>query len=80
MESLTTDKTTKSALINEYFKRLKMILKSEPSSKHSFEAVNSYAIPALLLEFPVINWTIIELEIIDRETQKILQQYSAMHR
>ena len=56
-----------------------MILKSELSSKHTFEAINSYAIPALLYGFPVFDWTIIELEIIDRETQKILQQYHAMH-
>ena len=69
-ESLTIDKTTKSALKNEYFKRLKMILKSELSSKHTFEAINSYAIPALTYGFPVLDWTITELEIIDRETPK----------
>ena len=72
-ESLTIDKTTKSALKNEYFKRLKMILKSELSSKYIFEAVNLYAIPALSYGFLVINWTITELEIIDRETRKMLQ-------
>ena len=31
-ENLTIDKTTKSALKNKYFKRLKMILKSKHSS------------------------------------------------
>ena len=55
-----------------------MILKSELSSKHTFEAINSYAIPALLYGFPMLNWTIMELEIIDKETRKMLQQY-AMH-
>ena len=39
-ENLTIDKTTKSALRNEYFKRLKMILRSELSSKQTFEAIN----------------------------------------
>ena len=77
--NLIIDKTTKSALKNEYFKRLKMILKSELSSKHTFEAINSYAIPALSYGFPVLDWTITELEIIDRETRKMLQQYHAMH-
>ena len=72
-ENLTIDKTTKSALKNEYFKRLKMILKSELSSKHTFEAINSYAIPALSYGFPVLDWTIIWLKIIDRETRKMLQ-------
>ena len=53
--NLIIDKTTKSALKNEYFKRLKMILKSELSSKHTFEAINSYAIPALSYGFPVLD-------------------------
>ena len=56
-----------------------MILKSELSSKHAFEAINLYAIPALLYGFPVLDWTITELKIIDRETRKMLLQYHAMH-
>ena len=40
---------------------------------------NSYAIPALSYGFPVLDWTITELKIIDRETRKMLQQYHAMH-
>ena len=78
-ENIIIDKTAKLALKTEYFKRLKMILKSELSSKHTFEAINSYAIPALSYGFPVLDWTITELEIIDRETRKMLQQYHAMH-
>ena len=78
-ESLTTVKTTKLSLKNEYFKRLKMILKSELSSKHIFEAINSYAILALLYGFPVLNRTITKLEIINRETRKMLQKYPVMH-
>ena len=78
-ENLTTDKTTKSVLKNEYFKRLKMILKCELYSKLTFESINLYAIPALSYGFPVLDWTITELEIIDRETRKMLQQYHAMH-
>ena len=58
-ESLTIDKTTKSALKNEYFKRLKMILKSELSSKHTFKVINLYAIPTLSYGFPVLDWTIV---------------------
>ena len=56
-----------------------MILKSGLSSKHTFEAINSYAIPALSYGLPVLDWTITELDIIDRETRKMLQQYHAIH-
>ena len=71
-EGLTINKTTKSAPKNEYFKQLKMILKSELSSKSTFEAIDLYAITALWYGFPMLNWTITELEIIDRETRKIM--------
>ena len=47
--------------------------------KHTFEAINSYAILSLLHGFPVFNRTITELEIINRETRKMLQKYHAMH-
>ena len=79
-EHLTTDKETKSALKREYFSRLKMILKSELSSKHMINAINMYAVPALLYGFPILDWTITELEIIDRETRKVLQSNHIMHR
>ena len=56
-----------------------MILKSEIASKHTLEAIKLYAIPALSYEFSVLDWTITELELIDRGTRKMLQQYHAMH-
>ena len=56
-----------------------MILKGELSSKHTFGIINSYIIPALSYEFPVLDWTITELDIIARETRKMLQQYHVIH-
>ena len=79
-EQQITDKEAKSSLKKEYFSRLKMILKSELSSKFTIDAINSYAIPALSYGFPVLDWTITELESIDRETRKVLQTYHAMHK
>ena len=70
-ENLTIDKTTKLALKNEYLKRLKMTLKRVNFQVNTFEAINSYAIPELSYGFPVLDWTITDLEIIDRETRKI---------
>ena len=40
---------------------------------------NWYAIPALSYGFPVLDLTVTELKIIDREKRKMLQQYHAMH-
>ena len=57
-----------------------MILKSELSSKHSFESITSYDIHVLLNRLTVLNWTFTVLKIIDRESRKMLQQYHAIHR
>ncbi|XP_066912330.1 uncharacterized protein [Clytia hemisphaerica] len=78
-EHQLTDKYTKSALKNEYFKRLKMLLKSELNSLNTISAINSYAVPALSYGFPVLDWTITKLENIDRETRKVLQSFHVMH-
>jgi len=78
-ERQTTDKEAKSSLKSEYFSRLKMILKSALNSKHTIDAINMYAVPVLSYGFPVLDWTITELEAIDRETRKVLQSYHAMH-
>ena len=56
-----------------------MIVKSELSSKDTFEAINLYAILALSYGFPVLDWAITESEIIHREMGKMLQQYYVMH-
>ena len=56
-----------------------MILKSELNSLNIISAVNSYAVPALSYGFPVLDWTITELETVDRETRKVLQSHHALH-
>lgn len=78
-ERQTTDKEAKSSMKHEYFSRIKIILKSELSSKHTINAINMYAVPALSYGFPVLDWTVTELEMVDRETRKVLQTYHVMH-
>ena len=79
-ERHTTDKNTKTTIQQEYFSRIKMILKSELSSKNTVDAINSYAVPALSYGFPVLDWNITELEKVDRETRKVIQNHHLMHR
>ena len=47
-ERETTDKTTKSTIKNEYFKRIKMIMKSELSSQNSINAINWHTVSQYL--------------------------------
>ena len=78
-ECETTDKRTKKAIKIEYFKRVKMILKSELNSQNSINAINMYAVPTITYGIPILDWTITELEVVDREKRKLLQQYHFMY-
>ncbi|XP_066928605.1 uncharacterized protein [Clytia hemisphaerica] len=70
---------TKAALKVEYFTRIKKILKTELNSKNTITAINAYAVPALSYGFQIVDWSITELEAIDRSTRTLLHQYHLMH-
>ena len=76
-ERQATDKEAKSLKKREYFSRIKIILKSELSSKHTINLIDMYAVPALSYGFPVLDWTVTVLETVDREIITILQTYHA---
>ena len=56
-----------------------MFFKSQLNNLNTISAINSYAVPALSYGFPVLDWTITDLEIIHRETRKVLQLFHMMH-
>ena len=64
---------------NEYFRRIKLILKSELNSGNTINAINTYAVPSIVYGFQVIDWTITELDKVDRGTRRLLQQYHSLH-
>ena len=74
-ERLKTDSQTKSALTKEYFSCIKMILKNELSSLNTIDAINSYAVLALLYGFSVLDWNITELEKVDCKISDITHLY-----
>ena len=63
----------------EYFKRLKKILNSELNSKNMINAVNTFAIPALTYSFQILDWSLTELEQIERETRKLMKRNYSMN-
>ena len=56
-------------LQNEYYRRLKRILKSKLNGKNVTMAVNTWAVSVLRYGTGVINWTKAELESIDRKPE-----------
>ena len=69
----------KTRLQNEYYRRLKRILKSKLNGKNVIMAVNTWAVSVLRYGAGVINWTIAELESIDRKTRKQMTIYGMLH-
>ena len=67
-------KNLKEELKNEYFKRLKKIINSKLNSINIISAINTFAIPAVTYGFQILDWSITELEQIDRDTRKILKK------
>ena len=67
-------------LQNEYYRRLKRILKSKLNGKNVIMAVNTWAVSVLRYGAGVINWTTAELESIDRKTRKQMTIYPSRGR
>ena len=65
-------------LQNEYYRRLKRILKSKLTGKNVIMAVNTWAVSVLRYGAGVINWTKAELESIDRKTRKQMTIYTLL--
>ena len=72
-------KTMRFKFRTEYFERLRKILKSSLNSKNTIQAINTYAIPSLSYGFQVLDWSVTELEEIDRQTRNILRQHHMLH-
>ena len=63
----------------KYFERVKKILKSSLNSKTTIQALNTYAVPSLSYGFVVLDWSITELEEVDRQTRNVLRQHHMLH-
>ena len=72
-------KRMRTKLKNEYFERIKLILKTKLNSRNTIEAINTFAAPSITYGFNVLDWSTTELDAIDRETRNILKQYHLLH-
>ena len=69
----------KAKVKNEYFSRIKKIIKTKLNSKNMITAINSFAIPAIVYGFTILDWSITELEEIDRNTRNLLKANHLLH-
>ena len=64
---------------DEYFAWLKKIIKTSLNSKKPIDAVNTFTTPTISYGFAVLDWSVTELEAIDRETRKVLKKYHLLN-
>ena len=62
----------KEKIRKEFYRRVQVILKTEPNSANRIEAINNLAIPVVTYSFNIINWTIPEIKRLDLKIRKLL--------
>lgn len=72
-------KEMKNKLQEEYFTRLKKIMKTSLNSKNTIQAINTFAVPVVTYGFSILDWSVTSLETIDRETRNVLRKYHLLH-
>ena len=56
----------------EYYRRFRMVLRSELHSANKLEVINTLAVPVVTYSFNIINSTLQELAKLDTKTRKFL--------
>ena len=73
-------KEMKIKIKNEYFRRLKKIMKTELNNKNRMSAINALALPVITYSFGIIDWFQHEINEIDVKTRKKLHAYKCIHK
>jgi len=69
----------KEKIRKEYYRRIRMVLKSELNAMNKIEAINTVAIPVVTYSFNIINWTLEDIRNLDRKTRKLLTKERMHH-
>ena len=70
----------KGKILKEYFRRVKAIWSSELNSRNKTIAHNTFALPILVPTAGILQWTLQEIEEVDKKTRKLLCMSGNFHR
>lgn len=62
----------KAKIKKEYYRRIRLVTKSELNAINRISAINTLAVPVVTYSFNIIDWTEQEIQNLDRKTRKIL--------
>ena len=63
----------------EYTNRVRKILKSKLNGGNTIQAINSCAVPVIRYTAGIVDWTIAELEDLDRKNRKLMTAHRTLH-
>ena len=63
----------------EYKRRVRKILETKLNGGNIIKAINTWAIPMLRYSASFLDWTISELQEMDRRTRKLMTMHNALH-
>lgn len=69
----------KEKIRKEYYRRIRLVLKSELNAANRIDAINTPAVPVVTYRFNIINWKMEELMKLDRKTRKFLTMAKMHH-
>ena len=69
----------KGKIRKEYYRRVRLILRTELNGRNKMEAINSLAVPVVQYSFGIIDWKISEIKKIDTKTRKLLNMHKMLH-
>ena len=73
------EKQMKDKVRSEYFRRLKLVLKTKLNGKNKIQAINTWAVAILRYGGGILDWKTEELKAMDRRSRKFLTMYGALH-
>ena len=75
----TQNSKVKEKIRKDYYRRKRLMLKSEVKSANKMAAINTLAVPVVTYSFNVINWTIADIDRLDRKIRKLLTIHRMHH-
>ena len=69
----------KEKIRKEYYRRIRLVLKSELNATNKIDAINTLAVPVVTYSYNIINWKMEELKCLDRKTRKLLTMNKMHH-
>jgi len=69
----------KEKIRKEYYRRVRLAIKSELNATNKIEAINTLAVPVVTYSFNIINWQLKEVKKLDTKTRKLLTSERMHH-